>query len=851
MTHRFASMMTNGRLSWRRLVDIATPFLCLTLLLWALTAAPAAYAILCGPRFVTTTGLDTTDCLNNLFPCLTIQYAVDQACAGDTINVAAGTYVETVTAGHGSASGSAGIDIDKVVVLQGAGAASTTIQANGGHFLPTSGGAGPLQAVTLSSSGITIDGFTILETDPTVNLITADGPLNSNNHTFTNNVIVNPTFNDGNTGGGWGILLGFGGSSGNTITGNDISLNPDLTKNQFTFGIWDGAGAGGPSNNNIMNGNTIHNVGTGIILDPGTGNVVSGNHFMDNAFTGLYDFGDSGTQVTLNSFQNNHASGIEVRFGAQNIVVTGNCFQNNGQNPVTYSPCSSGCTDTARGAIHIADDGLATTGTQMHNNNFAANAPNGVTDVSSASTSSDNAAINNWWGCSAGPGNAGCDTVTANVDFTPFLSAPSATPPCSCTADAQCPVDSNVCTDDICAAAVDLAQGKTATQSSTLTGFDTTCGGPGTGPPAASRAVDGNTNGNYFNPNCSVAVTQSELQPWWQVDLGASQAIGSIKVWNRTDDGGTRLVMFHVLVSNNASLLAAGNLAAAQAVADHDFFVPGQGGTPTTILVNFTERYVRVQLAGTDYLELAEVQVIMAGGCVHPNNTAPCDDGLFCDGTDTCDGAGGCNVHTGDPCPGSVCKTCQEVSDTCFDPAGTACTSDSNVCTDDLCDGSGLCSHIDNSAPCNDNLVCNGADTCSAGTCSAHDHPCLPTTTMGVAQNSTSIMGFAQPNLPAGCVEIVSCNGDACFNANDIVIGTNTTATNSAGKFTITVSPALACQEEIYAEVICGPAPIFGPIEVVSCTPVAPLLSPQAILFLIASLGVVGLFGLRRVTPRC
>ena len=38
--------------------------------------------------------------------------------------------------------------------------------------------------------------------------------------------------------------------------------------------------------------------------------------------------------------------------------------------------------------------------------------------------------------------------------------------------------------------------------------------------------------------------------------------------------------------------------------------------------------------------------------CQHPNNTAPCSDGLFCNGTDTCSG-GGCAVHSGDPCPGA------------------------------------------------------------------------------------------------------------------------------------------------------------------------------------------------------
>jgi hypothetical protein len=55
-------------------------------------------------------------------------------------------------------------------------------------------------------------------------------------------------------------------------------------------------------------------------------------------------------------------------------------------------------------------------------------------------------------------------------------------------------------------------------------------------------------------------------------------------------------------------------------------------------------------------------------GCVHENNTAACDDGLFCNGDDTC-GDGGCTVHSGDPCQQ---LTCNEESDLC-EEAGIVC----------------------------------------------------------------------------------------------------------------------------------------------------------------------------------
>ncbi len=65
----------------------------------------------------------------------------------------------------------------------------------------------------------------------------------------------------------------------------------------------------------------------------------------------------------------------------------------------------------------------------------------------------------------------------------------------------------------------------------------------------ASRAVDGNLNGDYFNG--SVTATLASAQPWWQVDLGANYAIDNIEVFNRTDCCTTRLRGYHILVSPN------------------------------------------------------------------------------------------------------------------------------------------------------------------------------------------------------------------------------------------------------------------------------------------------------------
>ena len=50
----------------------------------------------------------------------------------------------------------------------------------------------------------------------------------------------------------------------------------------------------------------------------------------------------------------------------------------------------------------------------------------------------------------------------------------------------------------------------------------------------ASRAIDGNTNGNYSDG--SVTHTNSEANAWWEVDLGTTYPIGDINIFNRTNN---------------------------------------------------------------------------------------------------------------------------------------------------------------------------------------------------------------------------------------------------------------------------------------------------------------------------
>lgn len=134
----------------------------------------------------------------------------------------------------------------------------------------------------------------------------------------------------------------------------------------------------------------------------------------------------------------------------------------------------------------------------------------------------------------------------------------------------------------------------------------------------------------------------------------------------------------------------------------------------------------------------------IAGGCyaeddVNPANTcewckpavsqsawtqkpagAPCDDGLYCTATDTCDAAGAC-VSSGDTCalpPFSGCTTgCDETLDACIPiAAGTPCD-DGLWCTlTDLCNAAGMCVGAGDRCP---------AAGCASG-CDEATQTCIP-----------------------------------------------------------------------------------------------------------------------------
>lgn len=139
----------------------------------------------------------------------------------------------------------------------------------------------------------------------------------------------------------------------------------------------------------------------------------------------------------------------------------------------------------------------------------------------------------------------------------------------------------------------DLAFGAAAAQSSTAYGA------------TADRAVDLTHDGAFSGS--SVTHTAEEHQPWWQADLGASKDLEKVVVWNRTDCCAERLSDFWVLASDSP-ITADGLDEARNAPGVRAQHVTALDGPSATVDLAGSARYIRVQLAGTGYLSLAEVQ---------------------------------------------------------------------------------------------------------------------------------------------------------------------------------------------------------------------------------------------------
>ncbi len=181
----------------------------------------------------------------------------------------------------------------------------------------------------------------------------------------------------------------------------------------------------------------------------------------------------------------------------------------------------------------------------------------------------------------------------------------------------------------------------------------------------------------------------------------------------------------------------------------------------------------------------------IADECIHTSDDPVCDNGTFCDGSESCDALLGCSLGSLPSCDDGVACTadsCDSLSDACAHSPGDASCDDGQFCngveacvlvvgcasgvapsqddgvgcTLDSCDeSSDTILHSANDLSCDDGLFCNGSETCDA------ELDCQPGTppagSDGVACTvdscDESIDAFLHTPDDTACNDDLSCNG--------------------------------------------------------------------------------------------
>ena len=172
----------------------------------------------------------------------------------------------------------------------------------------------------------------------------------------------------------------------------------------------------------------------------------------------------------------------------------------------------------------------------------------------------------------------------------------------------------------------------------------------------SSIAVDGDTDGSRgpWGNNPSIQHTQNEYQPWWQVDLGSSQVVEAVKIYNRI--GGVALqarlrdVWLFISETPFDAALSLEDLKADPSITKE--FFKGRAGDILEFSLAAQGQFVRIQLGKQGILHMAEVEVTGESGPTEecPEAEALMDlfnatQGPFWFGSD-----GGVNWGVGCPC---------------------------------------------------------------------------------------------------------------------------------------------------------------------------------------------------------
>ncbi|OIP07240.1 hypothetical protein COS66_02520 [Candidatus Berkelbacteria bacterium CG06_land_8_20_14_3_00_43_10] len=349
---------------------------------------PQSALAVSGTQYVATTGNDTTGNGTSGNPYLTIQKAIDVASSGDTISIAAGTYVESP-------------NVTKPLTVTGAGQSQTTI------------------APTANSDGVTINSSTVTMQDLKIQ---------------TSNALATPN-----------IAVKINASDGVTLTNDTIATTGDKA-----MGVWVGGSSNGisPSSNLTITKSTITiaGVATGIYAAESTpahsGWTIGGSAINANTITAsvgnpieFYDV--TGSQVSYNTLNATTESSLiwsSELSNISNLTVSGNTFNGSGGSelailndfPTNTAPATTVTTVNLNSNIfntwgsRAVRIGGSVSGVTLSTNQFL-KSPVGEA-VKNENTSATITATQNWWGSTSGPNHSTNLTGTGNsvTDFVTF-----------------------------------------------------------------------------------------------------------------------------------------------------------------------------------------------------------------------------------------------------------------------------------------------------------------------------------------------------------------------------------------------------------------------------------------------
>ncbi|XP_072042502.1 uncharacterized protein [Amphiura filiformis] len=140
-------------------------------------------------------------------------------------------------------------------------------------------------------------------------------------------------------------------------------------------------------------------------------------------------------------------------------------------------------------------------------------------------------------------------------------------------------------------------QGKPTSQSSTHDPSRST----------SDKAVDGDTNGDYFSDSCTHTSSTETGNPWWVVDIEETYCVGRVVIYNRVDCCGDRLDGAIIRVGSN-SVHTNNPECASRVSSTEDTRV-------IEIECNLSGQYLSVELTQNVQLQLCEVEAYTGHTC--------------------------------------------------------------------------------------------------------------------------------------------------------------------------------------------------------------------------------------------